>query len=145
MMLEIQSKKPSVKGPVGSFAGDVWFDVIAQRVPPSRLRVSIVRFSPGSHTAWHRHANGQTLHVTEGQGLVQSRGGADLEVRSGDTIYTRPGEWHWHGAAPEHFMSHLAMSEALAEGQEGPVTEWGAQLTDEEYPGHQHASNYLHQ
>jgi quercetin dioxygenase-like cupin family protein len=112
----------------------VSYDVIAEGVPPSRLRVSIVRFSPGAHTAWHRHANGQTLHVTEGRGLVQAWGAEVVEVRPGDTIYTPPAEWHWHGAAPGHFMSHLSMSEDLAEGQEGPVTEWGEHLTDEEYP-----------
>ena len=57
------------------FTGHVWFDVIAQGQPPSRLRVNAVHFSPGAHTAWHRHANGQTLHVTEGLGLVQARAG----------------------------------------------------------------------
>ena len=132
--MEIQSKKPSIKGSAESFVGDVWFDVIAEGVPPSRLRVSVVRFSPGAHTAWHRHANGQTLHVTEGRGLVHARGGEVVEVRPGDTIYTPPGEWHWHGAAPGHFMSYLSMSEDLAEGQEGPVTDWGEHLTDAEYP-----------
>ena len=133
--MDIQSKQPTSKGSAESFVGEVWFDVIAQGEAPSRLRVSIVRFSPGAHTAWHRHANGQTLHVTEGRGLVQSRGVDVVEVRSGDTIYTPPGEWHWHGAAPEHFMSHLSMSEDLADGQAGPVTEWGDHLTDAEYPG----------
>ena len=63
------------------------------------------------------------------------RRGAVVEVRPGDIVYTRPGEWHWHGAAPEHFMSHLAMSEDLSDGQEGPVTEWGQHLSDTEYPG----------
>ena len=53
-----------------------------------------------------------------------------------DTIYTPPGEWHWHGATPDHFMTHLAMSEDLAENQDGPVTEWGAHLSELEYPGH---------
>ena len=72
--MDIQSKQPTSKGSAESFVGEVWFDVIAQGEAPSRLRVSIVRFSPGAHTAWHRHANGQTLHVTEGRGLVQSRG-----------------------------------------------------------------------
>ena len=33
-------------------------------------------------------------------------------MRPGDTVYTPPGEWHWHGAAPTHFMTHLAMWEA---------------------------------
>jgi quercetin dioxygenase-like cupin family protein len=100
---------------------------------PSRLRVNLVRFTPGARTAWHCHANGQTLHVTEGRGLVQSRGGEVIEIRPGDTIYTPPGQWHWHGAASEHFTSHLAMWESLGEGQQGPETEWGDHVTDEEY------------
>jgi Cupin domain len=83
--LEIQPKRPTVKGPAESFTGDVSYDVIAEGVPPSRLRVSIVPFSPGAQTAWHRHANGQTLHVTEGRGLVQARGADVVEVRPGDT------------------------------------------------------------
>jgi quercetin dioxygenase-like cupin family protein len=132
--VEITPKQPSTKGPAAMFAGDVWYDVIARGESPSRLRVNMVRFAPGGHTAWHRHAAGQTLHVTEGRGLVQSRGGQVIEIRPGDTIRTPPGEWHWHGAAPDHFMSHLAMWEGLAEGHQGPETEWGEHLTDEEYP-----------
>lgn len=131
--MEIQPGTPTNKGPAEMFTGDVWFDVIAGGGQPSRLRVNMVRFSPGAHTAWHRHANGQTLHVTEGRGLVQSRGGKVVELRPGDTVYTPPGEWHWHGAAPDRFMTHLAMWEALEEDQEGPETEWGDHLTDEEY------------
>ena len=120
--MEIQPKRPSTKGPAEMFTGDVWFDVIAQR---ERLRVNLVRFAPGARTAWHRHANGQTLHVTDGRGLVRSRGGEVVEIRAGDTVHTPPGEWHWHGAAPDHFMAHLAMWESLGEGQAGPETEWG--------------------
>jgi quercetin dioxygenase-like cupin family protein len=120
--VEIQPKRPSTKGPAEMFSGDVWFDVIAQG---ERLRVNLVRFAPGARTAWHRHANGQTLHVTDGRALVQSRGGEVVEIRAGDTVHTPPGEWHWHGAAPDHFMAHLAMWESLGEGQPGPETEWG--------------------
>jgi quercetin dioxygenase-like cupin family protein len=132
--VEIQPKNPSSKGPAEMFTGDVWYDVIASGVAPSRLRVNLVRFAPGARTAWHRHANGQTLHVTDGRGLVQSRGGEVLQIRPGDTIYTAPGEWHWHGATPGHFMSHLAMWESLGDGQQVPETEWGNHVSDE-YPG----------
>ena len=45
---------------------------------------------------------------------------------AGDVIVTPPGEWHWHGAAPDHFMAHLAFTEG--------DTEWGDHLSDEEYP-----------
>jgi quercetin dioxygenase-like cupin family protein len=130
--VEILPKQPSVKGPAQMFTGDVWFDVIAKGEEPSRMRVNVVRFAPGARTAWHSHAVGQTLHVTEGIGLVQSSGGEVTEIRPGQTIYTPPGEWHWHGAAPDHFMSHLAMWEGPGEGH-GPESEWGALVRDDEY------------
>ena len=133
--MNVQPKTPSTKGPADLFTGDVWFDVIAAGALPSRLRVNLVRFAPGAHTAWHRHANGQTLHVTDGIGLVQARGGEVIVMKPGDTVDTPPGEWHWHGATPENFMAHLAMWEGMAEGQEGPETEWAEHLTTSEYPG----------
>ena len=122
--MELQRKQPSTKGAAEMFAGDVWYDVLARGEEPSRIRVNIVRFAPGARTAWHAHANGQTLHVTEGDGLVQPRGSPVAVIRPGDTVYTPPGEWHWHGATPEDFMSHLAMWESLVAGQAGPETEW---------------------
>lgn len=128
--MELRPKQPSTKGPTELFTGDVWFDVLARGEEPSRMRVNVVRFAPGARTAWHSHAVGQTLHVTEGVGLVQARDGKILKIHPGDTIYTPPGEWHWHGAAPDHFMTHLAMWEGPAEGEEST---WGTHVTDEEY------------
>jgi quercetin dioxygenase-like cupin family protein len=128
--MQIIAKRPTAKAPGDRFTGDAWFDVIAEGRLPSRIRVNVVRFAPGARNAWHAHAAGQTFHVTEGVGRVQSRGGEILEVRAGDTVFTPPGEWHWHGAAPDHFMTHLAMWEAPTEGLE---SEWGDLVTDEEY------------
>ena len=128
--MQIIPKRPTVKAPEDRFTGDAWLDVLAEGTPPSRIRVSVVRFAPGARNAWHAHAVGQTLHVTDGIGRVQARGGEVVEIRAGDTIITPPGEWHWHGAAPDHFMTHLAMWEAAAEG---PESEWGDLVTDEEY------------
>jgi quercetin dioxygenase-like cupin family protein len=130
--MEIRPKQPSAKGGADVFTGDVWLDVIARGEEPSRMRVSVVRFAPAARNAWHAHAVGQTLHVTEGIGRTQARGGQIVEIRPGDTIYTPPGEWHWHGAAPDHFMTHLAMWETPGEG---PETEWGEQVSDAEYGG----------
>jgi quercetin dioxygenase-like cupin family protein len=70
------------------------------------------------------------LHVTEGLGRIQARGAAVLAIRAGDTVHTEAGEWHWHGAAPDHFMTHLAIWEAP---ETGPESEWGAQVSDAEY------------
>jgi quercetin dioxygenase-like cupin family protein len=128
--LEIKPKQPTVKAPADTFTGDAFIDVIARGEEPSRIRVNLVRFAPGARNAWHTHAMGQTLHITEGVGLLQSRGGEVVEVHPGQTTYTPPGEWHWHGAAPDHFMAHLAMWESPGEG---PETQWGDLVTDEEY------------
>ena len=106
--------------------------MIAEGREPSRLRVGVVRFSPGARTAWHRHAVGQTLHVTEGIGLVQAQGGEVIVMRPGDTVSTLPGEWHWHGAAPAHFMTHLSLSESSGDPAV-PDAEWGEQVSDGEY------------
>ena len=129
--MEQLPKQPTVKAPPETFIGDAWFDVIVRGEEPSRIRVSVVRFAPGARNAWHAHAAGQTVHVTEGVGRIQARGGELQEIRAGDTIRTPAGEWHWHGAAPDRFMTHLAIWEAP--GSDVPETEWGTQVSDEEY------------
>lgn len=124
--MEISAKPPTAKGPLETFTGEVWVDPITRGLPQSGLNVAAVRFSPGARSAWHSHAGGQTLYVTEGRGLVQPRGGEVVELRPGDVVYAPDGEEHWHGAAPEHFMTHLSITE-------GPA-DWGQHVTDEEYP-----------
>jgi quercetin dioxygenase-like cupin family protein len=130
--VEIRPKLPTTKAPAETFTGDAWIDVIVRGEEPSRVRVSKVRFAPGARNAWHAHALGQTLYITDGVGRVQARGRPVLEVHAGQTIYTPPGEWHWHGAAPDHFMTHLAIWEAPPQG---PETEWGDQVSEAEYGG----------
>lgn len=132
--MEIIAKQPSAQGPSEWFTGDVWIDAIARGEEPSRVRVSAVRFTPGARTAWHSHALGQTLYVTEGAGRVQSRGGELVEIRPGDIVYTPSDEWHWHGAAPGHFMTHLSITEGVGESDK-PEADWGDHVTDQEYEG----------
>ena len=128
--MKIQPDQPTTKAPAETFTGDAWIDVVVRGEEPSRVRVSFVRFAPGARNAWHAHAVGQTVHVTEGVGRIQARGAEVLEIRAGETVYTPPGEWHWHGAAPDRFMTHLAIFEAPADG---PETEWASKVTDAEY------------
>jgi quercetin dioxygenase-like cupin family protein len=78
---------------------------------------------------------GMQLYVTEGRGLVQSRSGEIVEIRSGDIVHTPADEWHWHGAAPDHFMAHLPITEAPAPGDPRPEPDWGDHVTDDEYSG----------
>ena len=81
--MEIESKKPSLKGPAEWFTGDVWIDPAAQGQDPSHVAVNIVHFSPGARTAWHSHSLGQILYVTEGRGLVQSSGEPIVAIQPG--------------------------------------------------------------
>ena len=92
--------------------------------------MNVVRFAPGARSAWHAHAVGQTLYVVDGEGRIQFRGEDPVEIRPGDMIHTSGGEWHWHGAAPDRFITHLAMWEVP---EEGPATERGDHVTDAEY------------
>jgi quercetin dioxygenase-like cupin family protein len=123
--MEIQPRKPSAKAPAELFTGDVWVDILTQG--QGAMTIGFVHFTPGARTAWHSHAISQTLFVTEGEGRVQSRGEPVTTIRPGEVVYTPGEEWHWHGAAPEHFMTHLAMTEGAAE--------WGEHVTDAEYRG----------
>jgi quercetin dioxygenase-like cupin family protein len=125
--MERVPKRPSTKGPAEWFTGDVWIDSIAQGEPPSRLAVSAVHFTPGARSAWHSHSLGQTLFVTEGEGRVQSRGEPIVTIRPGDIVRTPAEEWHWHGAAADHFMTHLSITEGGAD--------WAEHVTDAEYRG----------
>jgi quercetin dioxygenase-like cupin family protein len=131
--VEIQPQQPTAKGPAEWFTGDVFIDVIARGEEPSRVRVSLVRFTPATRTAWHSHAVGQTLYVTDGRGLAQSRGGEIVEIRPGDIVQTPAGEWHWHGAAPDHYMTHLSITEAPAPDDPQPEDGLGEHVTDDEY------------
>jgi quercetin dioxygenase-like cupin family protein len=119
--MHIRPGGDSEQGPGERFTGTVWIDKIAAPSDASPIAVYSVHFTPGSRTAWHAHPRGQTLHVTEGAGLVQRRGGEVEPIRAGDTVWTDAGEWHWHGAAPRTFMTHLAVQEAV----DGATAEWG--------------------
>jgi quercetin dioxygenase-like cupin family protein len=122
---EIQPKRPTVKGPAEWFTGDVWIDSIVAPHDHSPLSVGAVHFTPGARTAWHSHEGGQTLYVTEGRGLVQDRGEEIVEIHPGDVHVTADGHEHWHGAAHDHFMTHISITQGAAT--------WGDHVTDDEY------------
>jgi quercetin dioxygenase-like cupin family protein len=128
----IRSRPQTTNPPPEWFTGRVYIDQIAPPDSTSRLRAYRVHFTPGARTAWHTHPHGQVLHVTEGVGLAQRRGGPVEEIRAGDTVRFEPHEDHWHGAAPANFMTHLALHEADEAGNDAT---WGAKVSDEEYAG----------
>ena len=91
------STRAQRRGPAEWFTGEVWIDAITTG---PHVRLLSVHFTPGARTAWHTHPFGQTIHVTEGAGLAQSRGGPIEPIRAGDTVLFEPDEDHWHGAGP---------------------------------------------
>jgi len=121
---------PTRKAPTATFTGDVFVDSVADGNDPSRLVAAHVRFTPGARTHWHSHALGQTLHCTDGVGFVGTRDGSVLVLRPGETIWTPPGEEHWHGGTSENLMCHLAL---LVAPEHGEATTWLEAVTEEQY------------
>ena len=118
------------RGPDEWFTGTVYLDAIATPAGTSRLSAVSVHFTPGARTAWHTHPNGQTIYVLEGIGRAQRRGGPIEVIHPGDRVFFEPGEEHWHGAAPDRFMTHLAL---LDVDDEGKNATWRQHVTDDEY------------
>jgi quercetin dioxygenase-like cupin family protein len=125
------AERPSTRGPAEWFTGEVWTDEIALLPDPGLVRALRVHFTPGARTAWHVHPLGQVLHIVEGVGRVQGESGPVRQVRPGDTVVVGPGERHWHGAAPDHLMCHLAVQER--DPATGQTTIWHEHVTDEDY------------
>lgn len=116
--------------PADKFVGQVLHDQVFAPEAPSRLRVSRVTFTPGGRTNWHTHAVGQILYVLSGVGRYQREGEPVQEIGPGDTVVIPPKTRHWHGAAPDQMMCHLALSET---DDAGAATEWQEPVSDADY------------
>ena len=129
--MEIFNRPPTAKGPAATFTGDVWVDGIYAGPSRAQARLSAVRFAPCARSHWHSHRLAQTLHILDGTALLGSRDGTVIKAHPGDTIYTAPGEEHWHGAAPDRFMAHLVLMEG--DDSDAPQTSWGGPVADADY------------
>jgi quercetin dioxygenase-like cupin family protein len=121
---------PTGRGPADWFTGEVFIDIVAEPSEPYRIAAANVHFTPAARTAWHTHPLGQTVFVTEGVGRCQREGGPVEEIRPGDRVFFEPGENHWHGAAPDRFMVHVAMHQV---DDQGNAVTWGEHVSDEDY------------
>jgi 4-carboxymuconolactone decarboxylase len=117
------------QGPAENFTGSVRVDPLFQASAPTRTSGSLVTFEPGAHSAWHTHPLGQVLIVTAGTGRVQRWGDPVDEIRQGDVVWIPPGQKHWHGAAPNTSMAHIAVSEAL----DGKAVDWMEKVSESQY------------
>jgi quercetin dioxygenase-like cupin family protein len=121
---------PTEAGPSSWFVGSAWRDVVCEAQPPSRLRVHVVSFAPGSRTNWHTHPLGQALYVTSGSGLVGRDDGSVERISAGDSVWFDRGERHWHGAAADSLLVHVAIQEA---DEDGKMADWLEPVSDAGY------------
>jgi quercetin dioxygenase-like cupin family protein len=106
-----------------TFTGTVFADPILPQ--EDGIVVNTVIFAPGARTYWHRHEVAQVLHVTAGEGRLQSADGTGSVLRPGDVAHIPAGEVHWHGAAPGSLLVHVAVSVGK--------TEWLDEVRAEDY------------
>ena len=129
MQIKPAGSQPSTRGPADWFTGTVRIDPLFTAPDPARVAAATVTFEPGARTAWHTHPLGQTLLVTAGLGRAQREGGPVEVIRPGDVVWFAPSERHWHGAAPDTAMTHIAIQERL----NGSPVDWLEHVTDAQY------------
>lgn len=108
-----------------TFTGRVWADPVL--ASESGVGVNAIFFEPGARTHWHTHDIGQVLYVTSGEGWIQVRNGDGGPIRGGDVVHIAPGEEHWHGAGPNTYLTHVAVSLG--------GHEWLDPVTEDDYRG----------
>lgn len=90
------------------------------------LRVDRVTYAAGGHTHWHLHTGEQVLYGESGQGWVKFDGGSRVPLTPGEIVHIPTNERHWHGAAPDTSLTHLAVTA-------GGDTVWLGEVTDDQY------------
>jgi quercetin dioxygenase-like cupin family protein len=125
------SARPTRRDATANFTGQVSPDEVVVGMAPSRLRATVVSFTPCARTAWHAHPVGQVLNCPTGVGRVCiGKGSQPQAIYPGDTVMIPPNAMHWHGAAPDRLFAHLAMSES---GETGQGTQWRESVSGADY------------
>lgn len=125
--------KNSVIFPIGkkleskNFNGTVWLNMLTP--VGSALPIGNVTFEPGCRNNWHSHAGGQVLLVTGGRGYYQEWGRPARPLKAGDVVDIPANVKHWHGAAKDAWLVHIAIE---VSPEKGPAT-WLEPVSDEDY------------
>ena len=112
-----------------NFTGTVWLSMMLNNDSTLHARMGNVTFEPNARTNWHSHPGGQILLITYGVGYYQEKGKSARLLRKSDVVEIPPNTVHWHGAAPDSELSHIAIS---LNTDKGDVI-WLQPVTDEEY------------
>jgi quercetin dioxygenase-like cupin family protein len=119
----------SAAGPADYFTGKVRVDPLFPATEEINVSGAYVTFEPGARSAWHTHPAGQRLVVVSGVGLTQEWGKPVQQIHPGDVVVCPAGVKHWHGAAPDTAMTHLALTGTV----EGKNVQWLEKVSDEQY------------
>lgn len=118
-------------GPEDYFTGDVKVEEpFSSGDSFNDYQGAMVHFQAGARTAWHTHPKGQTLYIISGEGRAQTEGNPVRKLSPGDVVWFPANQKHWHGAAPDNTMSHLAIQ---SPNEEGDVVVWLEQVSEEDY------------
>ena len=130
MKITKHNEQQATQGPEDYFTGKVMMDSPFASEKDNSYRGAMVNFEAGARTAWHKHPLGQTIIIVSGEGRAQTEGEPVQKLLPGDVVWFPANERHWHGAAPNSPMSHIA----IVEEQEGiEATEWLEKVSDTDY------------
>ena len=117
-----------VRTPQEYFTGIAWVNRLVQQDETGAYSIGNVVFEAGARTNWHTHPAGQILIVLDGKGWYQEKGNPARSISKGDVVVIPSNIVHWHGAAKDSSMTHLAITNS----KDGGV-KWLQAVTDEEY------------
>lgn len=117
------------KGAAEYFTGNVEVSRLFPAGDSLQMSGGYVTFEAAARTAWHTHPQGQMLIITAGKGKVQQWQGAVIEVKQGDVVWFPAGVKHWHGAAPDSSMTHIALAKIV----DGKSVQWMEKVTNQQY------------
>ena len=106
----------------------VWREPIVVADSPDGLRVDRIHYPPGGHTHWHLHTREQVLYGELGRGWIQFEATHPTSLTPGGVIQVPVGMRHWHGAASDTSLVHLAVTA-------GGDTVWLGEVSAAEYVG----------
>ena len=93
--------------------------------------VANVTFEPRCRNNWHIHHGAvQVLICVSGKGWYQERNKPAVPLTPGTVIAIPEGVKHWHGAAADSWMQHLAIH---TQEQPGATNEWLEPVSDTQY------------
>lgn len=111
-----------------NFTGKAWLNMLAQPDSLNTMYSGYVTFEKGARTNWHSHPSGQILIGVKGKGFYQEKGKPKQILIEGETVKSKPGVVHWHGATATNIFSHIAISSV----QNG-ATLWLGPVSDNEF------------